>query len=94
MQPCVVMLPRGILTGLVTMLSLTTGRLARRDQFRILPKFQYVISRMNEIVVADCHILDEEPESAQSSGINTIPSAAASSFILVILYWNVCKIQN
>ena len=49
---------------------------------------------MNEIVVADCHILDEEPESAQSSGINTIPSAAASSFILVILYWNVCKIQN
>ena len=66
-QPCVVMLPTGNLTGSVTMLSLTTGRLVRRDQFRILPTSQYVVDRMNELAAADGHVSQEHAEDVYPS---------------------------
>ena len=50
---CVVMLPLGNRTGSVRMLSLSTGRLVNRDQFRILPMSESVIKRLNELALAD-----------------------------------------
>ena len=48
-EDCVVMLPLGNRTGSVRMLSLSTGRLVNRDQFRILPMPELVIKRLNEL---------------------------------------------
>ena len=47
------MLPLGNRTGTVRMLSLSTGRLVNRDQFRILPMPEAVIKRLNELALAD-----------------------------------------
>ena len=66
-QPCVAMLPTGKLTGSVTMLSLTTGRLVRRDQFRILPTSQYVVDKINEVAAADGHVSQEHAEGVHPS---------------------------
>ena len=52
-EDCVVMLPLGNRTGSVRMLSLKTGRLVNRDQFRILPMPESVIKRLNELALAD-----------------------------------------
>ena len=46
---CVVMLPTGNRTGTVKMLSLTTGRIVSRDQFRILPMPDSAIERLNHL---------------------------------------------
>ena len=48
-EDCVVMLPLGNRTGSVRMLSLSTGRLVNRDQFRVLPMPDSVIKRLNEL---------------------------------------------
>ena len=50
---CVVMLPLGNRTG---MLSLATGKLVNRDQFRILPMPLSVIQRLNELAKKDGRI--------------------------------------
>ena len=50
---CVVMLPPGNRTGSVRILSLSTGRLVNRDQFRVLPMPESVIKRLNELAQAD-----------------------------------------
>ena len=52
-EDCVVMLPLGNRTGTVRMLSLVTGRLVNRDQFRVLPMPLSVIQRMNEFALKD-----------------------------------------
>ena len=52
-EDCVVMLPLGNRTGSVRMLSLSTGRLVNRDQFRILMILESVIERLNELALAD-----------------------------------------
>ena len=46
---CIVVLPTGNRTGTVKMLSLTTGRIVSRDQFKILPMPDSVIARLNEL---------------------------------------------
>ena len=53
---CVVMLPLGNRTGTVRMLSLATGKLVNRDQFRILPMPLSVIQRLNELARKDGRI--------------------------------------
>ena len=50
---CLVMLSLGNFTGSVIMLSLSTGRLVNRDQFRILMILESVIERLNELALAD-----------------------------------------
>ena len=50
---CVVMLPTGNRTGTVRMLSLATGKLVNRDQFRILPMPLSVIHRLDELAKKD-----------------------------------------
>ena len=52
-EDCVVMLPLGNRTGTVRMLSLGSGRLVNRDQFRILPMPESVIKRLNELALED-----------------------------------------
>ena len=52
-EDCVVMLPLGNRTGSVRMLSLKSGRLVNRDQFRILPMPESVIKRLNDLALAD-----------------------------------------
>ena len=52
-EDCVVMLPLGNRTGSVRMLSLVTGRLVNRDQFRVLPMQLSVFQRMNEFALKD-----------------------------------------
>lgn len=47
------MLPLGNRTGSVRMLSLSTGRLVNRDQFRILPMPDSVNKRLNEMALED-----------------------------------------
>ena len=52
-EDCVVMLPLGNRTGTVRMMSLTTGRLVNRDQFKILPVPLSVIKKMNDLALKD-----------------------------------------
>ena len=46
-EDCVVVLPTENRTGTVKMLSLTTGRIVSRDQFKILPMPDSAIARLN-----------------------------------------------
>ena len=48
-EDCIVMLPTGNRTGSVRMLSLATGRIVTRDQFKIMPMPTSVIQRMNAL---------------------------------------------
>ena len=48
-EDCIVVLPTGNRTGMVKMLSLATGRIVSRDQFKILPKPDSVIARLSEL---------------------------------------------
>ena len=52
-EDCVVMLPTGNRTGSVKMLSIRTGRLVTRDQFKILPMPNTVISRLNDMALKE-----------------------------------------
>ena len=52
-EDCVVMLPTGNRTGSVKMMSIKTGKLLVRDQFKILPMPSTVIIRLNEMAAAD-----------------------------------------
>ena len=48
-EDCIVMLPTGNRTGTVKMLSLTTGRIVSRDQFKVLPMPDSAIVRLNDL---------------------------------------------
>ena len=48
-EDCIVMLPTGNRTGTVKMLTLTTGRIVSRDQFKILPLPDSAIARLNDL---------------------------------------------
>ena len=52
-EDCIVMLPTGNRTGLVKMMSISTGKLITRDQFKILPMPSSVIMRLNEMAAAE-----------------------------------------
>ena len=67
------MLPLGNRTGTVRMLSLSSGRIVSRDQFRILPMPESVIKRMNELALADGRVkgrgeLATRPTSYEQDG--------------------------
>jgi hypothetical protein len=64
----VVMLPLGNRTGIVKMISPTTGRLVSRDQFRVLPMPASVIAAMNELARKD-------GRTVRPAGLGTYPSA-------------------
>ena len=58
-EGCVVVLPTGNRTGTVKMLSIATGRIVSRDQFKILPMPESARVRLNErdgVVVYHCPI--------------------------------------
>ena len=72
-EDCLVMLLLGNSTGSVRMLSLKTGRLVNRNQFRILPMPESVIKRLNELALADGRIkgrgeLYTKPTSYEQDG--------------------------
>ena len=52
-EDCIVMLPTGNRTGSVKMMSISTGKLITRDQFKILPMPSYIITRLNEMAMAE-----------------------------------------
>ena len=52
-EDCVVMLPTGNRTGSVKMLSLATGKIVTRDQFKILPMSTSVILALNRMAAID-----------------------------------------
>ena len=52
-EDCVALLPTGNRTGSVRMLSLATGKVVTRDQFRILPMSVSVIQILNRMAAAD-----------------------------------------
>ena len=52
-EDCIVMLPTGNRTGSVKMMSISTGKLITRDQFKILPMPSSVIMRLNEMAAAE-----------------------------------------
>lgn len=52
-EDCIVMLPTGNRTGSVKMMSISTGKLITRDQFKILPMPLSVIMRLNEMAAAE-----------------------------------------
>lgn len=52
-EDCIVMLPTGWRTGSVKMMSINTGKLITRDQFKILPMPSYIITRLNEMAMAE-----------------------------------------
>lgn len=48
-EDCIVMLPTGNRTGSVKMMSIKTGKLVTREQFKLLPMPSTVIARLNEM---------------------------------------------
>ena len=52
-EDCIVMLPTGNRTASVKMMSLASGRLITRDQYKILPMPLSVITRLNEMAMAE-----------------------------------------
>ena len=77
-EDCVIMLPTGNRTGSVKMLSLATGNIVVRDQFKILPMPASAIARMNALATADGRgdtrslvIADDRPLEAPQEGDNT-----------------------
>jgi hypothetical protein len=52
-EDCIALLPTGNRTGSVRMLSLATGKIVTRDQFRILPMSISVIQLLNRMAAAD-----------------------------------------
>ena len=74
------MLPLGNRTGTMKMLSLNTGQLVNRDQFKILPMPLSVIQRMNELALKDGRVkgkgeLGQKPTTynMQSEVSNSLP---------------------
>ena len=66
-EDCIVMLPTGNRTGSFKMLSIATGKIVARDQFKILPTPQSVIQAMNALAIREgenvnktqVHVFDE-----------------------------------
>ena len=52
-EDCIAMVPTGSRAGSVKMMSLSTGKMVTRDQFRILPMPLSVINRLNEMALAE-----------------------------------------
>ena len=76
---CIVMLPTGNRTGTVKMLSLTTGRIVSRDQFRMLPMPDSAIARLNDLARKEgrSKTLAPTSEPVQSSVRKSVSFAAA-----------------
>ena len=76
-EDCVVMLPTGNRTGSVRMLSLSSGKIVTRDQFKILPMPQSVITRMNELATLDGRtILRKQPGVPYNAFTDITPTAS------------------
>lgn len=66
-EDCIIMLPTHNRTGSFKMLSLSSGKIVTRDQFKILPMPQSVITKLNsmalkegkKIVESSVHVFDE-----------------------------------
>ena len=52
-EDCIAMVPTGSRTGSVKMMSMATGKIVTRDQYRVLPMPQSVINRLNEMAAAE-----------------------------------------
>ena len=52
-EDCIAMVPPWSRSGSVKMMSLSTGKMVTRDQFRILPMPLSVINRLNEMALAE-----------------------------------------
>ena len=52
-EDCIVMLPTGNRTGSVKVLSIKTGKLESRDQFKLLPMPSTVITRLNDMAARE-----------------------------------------
>ena len=52
-EECIFMMPTGNRTGSVKMLSLHTGRIITRDQFRIMPMPEHAVRRLNQFAAKD-----------------------------------------
>ena len=52
-EDCIVVLPTGNRTGTVKMMSIVSGRIVSRDQFKILPMPTSVIMRLNDLAKAE-----------------------------------------
>ena len=52
-EDCIIMLPTGNRTGSVKMMSINTGKLLARDQFKILLMSSYIITKLNEMTMAE-----------------------------------------
>ena len=52
-EDCIAMVPTGSRSGSVKMMSLSTGKIQTRDQFKILPMPLSVINRLNEMAAAE-----------------------------------------
>ena len=63
-EDCIVMLPTGNRTGSVKMMSITTGKLITRDQFKILPMPLSVIMRLNEMAMVEGKKISRKMKSA------------------------------
>ena len=73
-EDCIVMYPTGNRTGSVKMLSLATGKIVTRDQFRILPTPTSVIERMNELARKDGRAIIRHQPGVLLDSISDTPS--------------------
>lgn len=81
-EDCISVLPTGNRSGSVKMMSIDTGRIVTRDQFRVLPMPPHVVSRLNELASREGRTKNnaegvqryEAAIGGASGGENTLPS--------------------
>ena len=73
-EDCIVMLPTGNRTGSVRMLSLATGKIVTRDQFKIMPMPTSVIQRMNDLARANGRTMTDTPGVHYEHAVDDLPA--------------------
>ena len=96
-KDCIAMLPTHNRSGSFKMMSLTSGRIVTRDQFKILPMPQSVIQTLNswalregkKITLSKVHVFDEMYLEIMSTNLtyhNSLPTPTLRT-VLSIIRW-------
>ena len=81
-EDCISVLPTGNRSGSVKMMSIASGRIVTRDQFRIVPMTPYIISELNKLAEKEGRAKSSAGYWGQevgSGGVGTLPSFAPAT---------------
>ena len=78
-EDCISVLPPGNRSGSVKMMSIETGHIVTRDQFRVVPMTPYIISQLNKPAEKEGRpksSAESRGQEVESGGVDTLPSFA------------------